>query len=364
MARKNGKDRGIVEKPAKSGQWWVRLIINGRERWHRCDSKSQARALYGRLKAEIREGRYFPEKFKPTHDITLRAWILRYLDGSTNRGIENEQRYGRRWSLLVGKRLLSQITTEDLRRIQSKMRAKLRPLKKGRKDHEDQLRRQWSDATINRHFAFVRHVLALAVKDGKLTRNPATGIKFFPESNRTRYLNGDELNRLHAQLTPPEWHVVAFAIETGMRREEQFSLRWDQVDLETGILTIPLPKGGKTRHVPLSDGATAILRAFDSFLHSPWVFASPKNPLRHWNAQSFVNHVFTPALRKAGITGVCWHSLRHTAASRRIMDGVDLIAVKEPARPSGYPDDLEIFTPVSYASPGGGQSREFVWNWE
>ncbi len=34
------------------------------------------------------------------------------------------------------------------------------------------------------------------------------------------------------------------------------------------------------------------------------------------------------ALRKAGIVGVCWHTLRHTVASRRIMSGVDLISVK------------------------------------
>jgi hypothetical protein len=40
MARKNGKDRGIVEKPAGSGQWWCRLFLNGRERWTRCDTKS------------------------------------------------------------------------------------------------------------------------------------------------------------------------------------------------------------------------------------------------------------------------------------------------------------------------------------
>ena len=63
MARKDGKDRGIVEKPKGSGKWWVRLFVNGRERWFRAENKSQAKALYGRLKAEIREGKYFPEKF-------------------------------------------------------------------------------------------------------------------------------------------------------------------------------------------------------------------------------------------------------------------------------------------------------------
>ena len=45
------------------------------------------------------------------------------------------------------------------------------------------------DATINRHFAFLRHVLMLAVKDGKLTQNPVSGLKFFPELKRTRFFS-------------------------------------------------------------------------------------------------------------------------------------------------------------------------------
>jgi integrase len=114
-----------------------------------------------------------------------------------------------------------------------------------------------------------------------------------------------------------------------LARKVQFRLRWDQIDMEAGILTIPLPKGGKTRPVPLSDGAQAILRSLDSFTRSPWVFPSPKNPLHSWNPQSFVNHTFSPSLQKTGIQGACWHTLRHTAASRRIMAGVDLVAVKE-----------------------------------
>lgn len=211
----------------------------------------------------------------------------------------------------MGKRLLSQVTVDELRRIQAKMRAKM---KKGEKKSQ----RVWADATINRHFAFLRHVLMLAVKDGKLTRNPVSDIKFLPEERRTRFLTDGELATIEKIMPPKDWKLVAFAIETGLRREEQFQLRWDQLDLETGIITIPFPKGGKTRHVPLSEAAKAILRSFDSFVRSPWVFPSSKNPLKHWNAQSFVNHLFKPTLQKVGILGACWHTLRHTAASRRV----------------------------------------------
>ena len=346
MARKEGKDRGITQRKGREG-WWVRLYANGRERWHRCDTKSQAKALYGRLKADIREGKYFPEKFSSGKDITLRAWMNRCLEGSTNRGIENERRYGRRWSLLLGKRLITEITTEDLRRVQAKMRTRLRPRPTDApKDSEPE--RQWSDATINRHFTFLRHVLMLAVKDGKLTRNPVSSVKFLPEVRRTRFLTDEELFQLEQIMPPAAWKLVAFAIETGMRREEQFQLRWDQIDLEAGVVTIPLPKGGKTRHVPLSEGAKDILRSLDSFVRSPWVFPSPKFPLQSWNPQSFVNHFYSPYLQKAGIQGVCWHTLRHTAASRRVMAGVDLVSVKEIL---GH-RDIQTTLRYSHLSPG------------
>ena len=352
MARKGGLDRGITQRKGRKG-WWVRLYVNGRERWFRCDSKSQAKALYGRLKADIREGTFFPEKFAPRKDITLRAWILRCLDGSTNRGVENERRYGRRWSLLLGKRMLVDVSREDLRQVQAKMRAKLRPRPKtATKDFQP--KRLWSDATINRHFAFLRHVLMLAVKDGKLTQNPVSGLKFFPEVKRTRFLAGDELERLQGVMNENDWKLVAFAIETGLRREEQFGLRWDQVDLENGVLTLPLPKGGKTRHVPLSDEAKAILRAFDSFLRSAWVFPGLRDETQPMDSRAFLRRSFEPGLRKAGIVGACWHTLRHTAASRRVMAGVDLVSVKEIL---GHRD---IETTLRYAHLAPGHLRDAV----
>jgi len=201
----------------------------------------QAKALYGRLKADIREGRFFPEKFAPLKDITLRAWILRCLDGSTNRDIENERRYGRRWSLLLGKRMLVDVSREDVRQVQAKMRAKLKARPKDA-SKEFQPKRRWSDATINRHFAFLRHVLMLAVKDGQLTQNPVSGLKFFPEVKRTRFLSGDELARLRGVMQLSDWKLVAFAIETGLRRGEQFCLRWIRLTWKTVSLLFPCPR--------------------------------------------------------------------------------------------------------------------------
>src|SRR6476619_3143385 len=86
MARAGGKDRGITQRKDRDG-WWVRIFHNGRERWHKCDTKSQAKALYGRLKADAREGRYFP---KQERSISVKSWIGRCLEGSTNRDSVHE----------------------------------------------------------------------------------------------------------------------------------------------------------------------------------------------------------------------------------------------------------------------------------
>jgi integrase len=244
MARPGGKDRGIVEKPKGSGKWWVRLFVNGREKRYRAENKSQAKALYGRLKAEIREGRYFPEKFAQQKAVTLRAWLTRYLEGAApHANLINETRYARRWTLLLGNRLLASITTEDLRHIQAMMKHRRTKLQA----RTNKPPRAWSDSTINRHLSFLRHVLALAVKDGLMPRNPVSGLRFFPEATRTRFFTDAELAKMRALVKPADWQIIAVAVETGLRRGELFRLRWEHVNLENGVIVLPMPKGRKTR---------------------------------------------------------------------------------------------------------------------
>ena len=63
---------------SRSLDWWVRLCVNGREKWFPVDSKSQAKTLYVRLRSEARKNWYFPEKYAVSKELTLRAWITRY----------------------------------------------------------------------------------------------------------------------------------------------------------------------------------------------------------------------------------------------------------------------------------------------
>ena len=72
--------------------------------------------------------------------------------------------------------------------------------------------------------------------------------------------------------------------------------------------------------MPLNEEAKGILRGFDSWQRSKWVFPS-ENPATPMDVRNFYNRVWLPALADAGIEWTTWHDLRHTFASRLAMNG-------------------------------------------
>ncbi|TRZ98341.1 MAG: site-specific integrase, partial [Nitrospiraceae bacterium] len=110
------------------------------------------------------------------------------------------------------------------------------------------------------------------------------------------------------------------SILTGMRKSEQFNLRWTDVDMERGLVTLPQTKAGGVQYVHLNDEARTILRSLDSWQRSVWVFPS-ENPARPIDGRNFYGRVWMPAVEKAKIEWATWHDLRHTFASRLAMNG-------------------------------------------
>ena len=51
--------RGLIEKPKGSGNLYLRIRLEGRNRYFKVSSKTEARLLQGKLKAEQLQGRYF-----------------------------------------------------------------------------------------------------------------------------------------------------------------------------------------------------------------------------------------------------------------------------------------------------------------
>ena len=121
---------------------------------------------------------------------------------------------------------------------------------------------------------------------------------------------------------------VEVAINTEMRRGEQFKLQWPDVNFPTRTITVRRSKSGEARHLRMNDRTIAILRALPSRLKSLWVYPS-ENRETPLDANNFINRVFNPALGRSRIENFRWHDLRHTFASRLTMAGVDLRTLQE-----------------------------------
>lgn len=183
--------------------------------------------------------------------------------------------------------------------------------------------------SANKALALLRQILRHATAAGHIAADPTRRITKNSRPRLTRSLSADEIVRLHEALDqcvaerPARAHqadIIRLLLFTGCRKSEIKNLRWSEVDGDTLRLT-----DAKTgpRTVTLSKDARAIIdRQRDG--HGQFVFPSPVNPDMHRGPELSL----WPRVRKrAGVTDVRLHDLRHTYASQAVMKGVPLPVV-------------------------------------
>ena len=138
------------------------------------------------------------------------------------------------------------------------------------------------------------------------------------------YKERPELGEFSDYLTP----LVILVMNTGLRRSEALSLRWDQTKLGSNPhLTVLAAhaKSGKTRYVPLNSAAVDILKR--------WGKQGDREglafPNRGGGQLQTIKTAWGNLMKQAGIRDFRFHDLRHDFASRLVMAGVDLYRVKE-----------------------------------
>ena len=209
-------------------------------------------------------------------------------------------------------------------------------------------------AAISR--TILRAALAVAVRDGLVGRNVAA-LARPPRAERRemRALTAGEVRSLlDATVDDRLGPLYALAVSTGMRQGELLGLRWEDVDLDAGQLTIRYalaldakggyslrpPKTAKSRRtLALSAiGLTALRRqkvrqaAARLEVGRVWqdrhglVFTDPVGrSLRGYD----VTHAFQKTLRRLGLPVVRFHDLRHSFATLTLAAGVPLKVVSE-----------------------------------
>jgi integrase len=200
----------------------------------------------------------------------------------------------------------------------------------------------------------LHRALAIAVQDEIITRNPCS-IRSAPKVERkeVQILSPEEVTRLLRTFRGRNLQTfVTTALATGARRGELLALRWSDVDLERGTVSIersleqttaglrfksPKTKSGRRtigipasvcdelrlhyrrqleRRLKLGQG-----RLPDSLVFSTWD-GQPRHPRA-------VTIEFMGVVRASGLPGITLHSLRHCHASALIAAGLDPVTVSK-----------------------------------
>jgi integrase len=174
------------------------------------------------------------------------------------------------------------------------------------------------NATLNRDVACLKTIVSRAVLNRQLERDPIVGLHRFKEQSRNRTLSAGEYQALLDCCPPHLRNIVELAYWTAMRRGEILGLRWDQVDLKNGVITLEAAdtKTQEKREIPLNEKLVALFQRIPRNLGSPYVFFYQGKRVKD------PRNGFATACRKAGIEDFRFHDLRHCAVTNFRKAGV------------------------------------------
>ena len=192
--------------------------------------------------------------------------------------------------------------------------------------------------SIQRELSSIRGFYRWLMREGLADHNPAAAVKA-PRSQRKlpETLDTDTVTRLldfkaDTPLAVRDKAIMELFYSSGLRLSELASLRWDQIDPSSGLITVT-GKGNKTRVVPVGSYAAAALndwrkvRGNFAGFEEPCIFVSQRGkPISIRTIQSRIRHW----ARQQGIPQAVYpHLLRHSFASHMLESSGDLRAVQE-----------------------------------
>jgi site-specific recombinase XerD len=313
--------RGLFEKLPGSGIWWIRWT-DSRGQLHRekAGRRSDAILLLAKRRTATLQQQKLPEKLRSriTFDDLCGDAIEHSKASNTLKVTHDFELKVAELRPHFGSRQVSDITKQEIVRWLT-----------AQAEH-----RKWAASTQNRWQAAFSLIFRVGIDNEKIDRNPAAGIRRKTESNaRVRFLSSREeadLRKVILSRFPAFIPQLDISIHTGMRAGEQFGLKWNQIDFERRILTLPKTKNGRARHIPLNTVAISALIALKETGpgggRTAPIFASHRN---YGSALQSARGWFKSALGDARIEEYTWHCNRHTFASRLVMAGVDIRTVGE-----------------------------------
>ena len=209
-----------------------------------------------------------------------------------------------------------------------------------------------SNKTVLEHHRLISTVMAQAEKEMLIPFNPATKAtppKF--ERKDPDYYQPEEISAILAALekAPLKWRALTYLlIDTGCRRGEAAGLKWESIDLSTGIMTIERallyspqrgvyegsPKTGKKRTLRLAQETLDLLTEYhtaqlisqaaygDAWINTGYFFNRDNGDRMNPDSVTDWLNKFS---KTNNLPHIHPHAFRHTAASTMIANGVDIV---------------------------------------
>ncbi len=224
------------------------------------------------------------------------------------RAIRREREFARWWGNWFKGQRAASLQPRDVERTRVALVNGLRYGKTEAGKCRDETGPTRSNATINRYTDWLRHVCNWAIKQKRLRENAVLALQRKPEDEPLMFhYSLQQESKLMEQLNGEEVDMLRLAILTCLRQANHFALRKDQINLDIGVLSIPVTKNRKPRIVHLSEEAKDILRRqMARHVGSPWLFPGRKCSGRHLNARWWYK------ARQAGVRA-SWYSRQRGA---------------------------------------------------
>jgi integrase len=283
--------------------------------------------------AAIREGRHFKTVEAKRH--TLAEMVDRYIREIMPRKPKSAAQQTPQllwWKSAIGEYTLADVTPALIGECRERLAQQPFAETVGSRSGPAGKARYRSPSTVLRYLAALSHVYTVAVKEwGWVDDSPMRKVTKPKESRgRVRYLSEKERDALlacaersgNADLYP----AMVLALSTGARRMEIMGLRWKQVDLSRGVITLDDTKNGEIRALPLVSKAHGLMLARSKVRRIDTDLVFPANDGKK---PIDLRSPFEKALKDAGIEDFRWHDLRHTCASYLAMNGASLAEIAE-----------------------------------
>ncbi|PLS86612.1 MAG: site-specific integrase [Actinobacteria bacterium] len=340
------------------GSYWVQTAEGPKRRYVSGKNKIEARAALRKAKSDADGGLLFDAGTLTIEDY-LGRWLADSVKDTVRRStfVQYESVVNRHVVPALGRMKLNSLTPAHVRRL-----------------YREKLDSGLSPRTVQYIHVTLHKALKQAVMDGLIPRNVTDAVKA-PQAHKkeVKPLSPAEVNALLSAARGDRLEALyVLAIHTGLRRGELLGLRWSDIDLEVGTLSVQRslgtdgtfnpPKRNKSRRtVKLTGHAVEALgghRARQNEermrLGSLWEdhgLVFPNRLGKPMNADNLYHREFKPLLKRAGLSGFTFHSLRHTCATLLCSKNVNPKIVQEML---GHATISQTMDTYSHVMPGMG----------